>query len=231
MQSLVPLHVLAPRLLVSECLQGQAVRYDGGHKYQPLLAQHLWPHARALPLCPEMLAGLGVPRPPIERRLGPTGEYLALASDGSATATALVPSCQQLARALASERLCGAILKARSPSCGAGSSPLFGANGELRAMGDGVWVQSLRAQLPALLIVDETQLQSARDCLHLLRLAQLASALTERQLSAEWRRTLRAANPLHDGPDLGLAKVAEQVGRESAALDYLTALPVRSTAD
>lgn len=50
---------------VSACLVGETVRYDGGHKFHALIADHLTLHARLAPFCPELKAGLGVPRPPV----------------------------------------------------------------------------------------------------------------------------------------------------------------------
>lgn len=225
MSALPPLAAPKPVVLVSQCLQGQAVRYDGGHKDQPLLHRYLWPAAQALGICPELDAGLGLPRPPIRRQRGLEGDYLALAETGAPTATQLVPHCQAAASHIAASRPNGALLKARSPSCGYGSSPLFNEQGQLLEVGDGVWVQALQKRLPALPIVDETQLQSARACRQFLGLLRLHWLLTQNALPAPWRAFLQQANPQHAGVELGLAQVADTLGREGAALDYLEALP------
>lgn len=55
------------RILVSACLIGWPVRWDGGAKtaHHPLLAQ--WAEeGRLVPLCPETMAGLATPRPAAE---------------------------------------------------------------------------------------------------------------------------------------------------------------------
>jgi len=55
------------KILISACLLGQPVRYDGKAKavYHPLLL-HWQDEGRLLPLCPEVSGGLPVPRPAAE---------------------------------------------------------------------------------------------------------------------------------------------------------------------
>lgn len=55
------------RILISACLLGRKVRYDGNHKAvsDPRLEQ--WRReGRLVPICPELAAGFGTPRPPAE---------------------------------------------------------------------------------------------------------------------------------------------------------------------
>lgn len=144
---------------VSACLLGNPVRYDGGHKQQAGLAEWLAGWARVIPLCPEVFAGLGTPRPPVQRQQGPDGERLVLADTGTPTAVQLPAACARLIAE--SEQPTGAILKARSPSCGAGTSPLYDLNNEILTVGDGVFVQAIRAIYPHLPIADEATLADA----------------------------------------------------------------------
>src|SRR5690606_4513788 len=51
---------------VSQCLLGEAVRYDGGHKYNHYLTEQLQNIFEYRPVCPEVAIGLGVPRKPID---------------------------------------------------------------------------------------------------------------------------------------------------------------------
>jgi len=101
-------------IIVSACLAGVACRYDGGAKPCPAV-QRLVAEGAALPVCPEQLGGLTTPRLPAEITAGRV-----LRSDGTdLTAAFEHGACQ----ALALTDLVGAhtaILKARSPSCGAG---------------------------------------------------------------------------------------------------------------
>ena len=50
------------RLGVSACLVGQKVRYDGQHKRDAFVTDVLGPFFELVPVCPELEAGLGVPR-------------------------------------------------------------------------------------------------------------------------------------------------------------------------
>lgn len=147
---------LRPTLWVSACLLGNAVRYDGGHKAQAGLAQWLDTWAQVIPLCPEVFAGLGTPRPPIQREQTATGERLVLAQSGEATAVGLANACESLVNQQL--RPAGAILKARSPSCGAGNSPLYNSQNEIVSHSDGVFVQALKCRYSGILIVNEEQL-------------------------------------------------------------------------
>ena len=115
------------RVLVSACLLGERVRYNGGsaESGDALLAKWL-DEGRVVPFCPEVAGGLGVPRPAAEID-GNGGEAVL---DGAASVltrasddvTANFLRGAQLALAAAhtqGARL--AILKDGSPSCGSDS--------------------------------------------------------------------------------------------------------------
>ena len=53
------------KILVSACLLGENCKYNGGNNYNPAVAEYVkgW---EILPVCPEMMAGMGCPRTPIE---------------------------------------------------------------------------------------------------------------------------------------------------------------------
>ncbi len=63
-----------PKILISACLLGQPVRYDG--KGKPLFhpAIDRWrQEGRLVTICPEMAGGMPVPRPPAEIEKGASG--------------------------------------------------------------------------------------------------------------------------------------------------------------
>ena len=47
---------------ISACLLGDEVRYDGGHKRDPFLADTFGRFVEWVPVCPEVECGLGTPR-------------------------------------------------------------------------------------------------------------------------------------------------------------------------
>ena len=107
------------RVLISECLLGAPVRYDGGAK--PSLAverlarclRRRGGEGAVVPVCPEVLGGLACPRPPAER----CGSRVVTA-EGVDVTRAYADGAR---RSLDIARACGAslaILKSKSPSCG-----------------------------------------------------------------------------------------------------------------
>ena len=50
---------------ISSCLLGEEVRYNGGHKHSSLCTSELAQYFEFVNTCPELGAGLGVPRPAI----------------------------------------------------------------------------------------------------------------------------------------------------------------------
>src|SRR5213080_2301917 len=84
------------RLGISACLLGQAVRYDGGHKRDPFLAETLGRFVEWVPVCPEVELGLGVPREPIRLEGDPAAPRLVAAKSRRDLTRAMT----RLARAL-----------------------------------------------------------------------------------------------------------------------------------
>lgn len=101
-----------PVFMVSACLCGQAVRYDGG-KYLSQPVRALVDSGRALPFCPECAAGLPVPRRPMER----VGRRV-LDNRGEDYTRLFKNSAQMALEFCRANGLSAAILKENSPSCG-----------------------------------------------------------------------------------------------------------------
>lgn len=146
------------RIGVSSCLLGEAVRYDGGHKRDPIVRSVLGRFAEWVPVCPELEAGLGVPRPPM--RLVRDGDRVRLVeiASGRDHTRALARITAARVRALRALDLCGYVLKKDSPSCGIARVKLY-ALGRTRRAGVGVFARGLRAALPDLPVIDESQLR------------------------------------------------------------------------
>lgn len=117
--------VQSVKILVSACLLGQAVRYDQSSKMQqhPQLLQ--WQQLGWLvPICPEVSAGLPIPRPPAEISAGKSGDAVLATQAQVITVqqqdvTESFVRGAQLALALAQQHQCRyAILTDGSPSCG-----------------------------------------------------------------------------------------------------------------
>ena len=125
-------------ILVSACLLGVPCRYDGtGTADARVLA--LAKKRHIVPVCPEQLGGLPTPRPSAERN----GTRVLTRDDRDVTA----PFQRGAEETLRLSRLFScriAILKANSPSCGAGWI-YDGSFSRTKIPGDGVMAALLRA--------------------------------------------------------------------------------------
>lgn len=113
------------KLAVSACLLGEPCRYDGGAKGHAAVCA-LAKREGALALCPEGLGGLPIPRLPSEIVGGDGADVLGgrarVVDSAGADVTAAFLLGARRALALCEEAgVREAVLKARSPSCGAGT--------------------------------------------------------------------------------------------------------------
>jgi len=110
-------------VLVSACLAGFATRYDGTDSLNGEIKK-LVLAGRAIPICPEQLAGLTTPRPPVEFERGDgngalRGATRAIAVDtGEDFTENLIKGARETLRIARLYKIGHAILKDGSPSCG-----------------------------------------------------------------------------------------------------------------
>jgi uncharacterized protein YbbK (DUF523 family) len=107
-----------PVVVVSACLLGVRCRYDGNHQRTDAAVAPLG-DVELLPLCPEVLARFGVPRPAITLCRDSRGE-LSRATDarGRDVSQALEAGARLADRFAVQAGAQRALLKERSPSCG-----------------------------------------------------------------------------------------------------------------
>ena len=101
-------------VLVSACLLGQPVRYDGKDKRtrHPVLERWV-AEGRVVALCPEVAGGLAIPRPPAERIEGRV-----ITNTGLDVTSAFERGAERAVALAAELQLTVAVLKEGSPSCG-----------------------------------------------------------------------------------------------------------------
>mgnify|MGYP001038386554 CR=1 FL=1 len=106
---------LAPKLLVSACLLGQPVRYDGKSKGLKELGwlKRLETEGRLVVICPEVAGGLPTPRPAAER----AGERV-ITTTGFDVTEEFQSGAEQALALCQKHNIRFALLKAKSPSCG-----------------------------------------------------------------------------------------------------------------
>ncbi|MDH4765763.1 uncharacterized protein YbbK (DUF523 family) [Pseudomonas oryzihabitans] len=152
------------KILVSRCLLGHRVRYDGGaHGPFDLLA--VWQaQGRIVPLCPEVAGGLPTPRPPAEIPGGQGGAVLdgrlpVVTDSGEDVTRAFVAGATAALELIARHGIRLAVLKARSPSCG-NVENYDGSFSGTRVAGEGVTAAALKRAGVA--VFNETELQEAQ---------------------------------------------------------------------
>ena len=99
-------------ILVSACLLGENCKYNGGNNYSERIERML-EGEEILPVCPEFLAGLGVPRAPMELVDGAPYNI-----NGECLKEKLDKAIDQIKRLAIENGVSLAILKSRSPTCG-----------------------------------------------------------------------------------------------------------------
>ncbi len=145
-----PTAASAPRVLVSACLLGEPVRFDGAGKPCADAVLRDWLMAGwVVGLCPEMAGGLPVPRPAAEIG-GPGGGGAVLAGAASVrtqsgvdVTAAFVRGAQAALACVRAHRIRVAVLKEGSPSCGSSHIHAGRFDGQ-RLAGEGVTAALLR---------------------------------------------------------------------------------------
>ncbi|MBD8685774.1 MULTISPECIES: DUF523 domain-containing protein [unclassified Rhizobium] len=113
------------KILISACLLGHAVRYDGKGKPLAHPAIERWKQeGRLVTICPEMAGGMAVPRPPAEIENGASGldvlegRARVIEITGGDVTSQFIDGAQK-ALAFAKDHGCAyALLIDGSPSCG-----------------------------------------------------------------------------------------------------------------
>ncbi len=153
-----------PRIGITRCILGDEVRYDGGHKRDPFLVSTFGRFVEWVPVCPEVEAGMGTPREPIQliaRHDGvSSGEQLVRlvgVKSREDWTTRMTTFAASRVRELKSEDLAGYVLKKDSPSCGLERVRIY--NGQrVERSGRGLFAEALVSELPNLPIEEEGRL-------------------------------------------------------------------------
>ncbi|MCP4285845.1 MAG: DUF523 domain-containing protein [Gammaproteobacteria bacterium] len=152
-------HSDRPVIAVSRCLLGEPVRYDGQARPVSWIIDILSQHCEFLPVCPELEAGFGVPRPPIRQQQTGNGLAVVLVDDPTEERTEkLEAACASIL--LGIHQVDGLILKARSPSCAVDDTPVFNQAGSESSTGVGLFTRKCLEAWPGIPVIDEQRLES-----------------------------------------------------------------------
>ena len=162
-------------VLVSRCLLGDPVRYDGDANPAEHSALDRWRReGRVIPVCPEVLGGLQTPRPAAEIESGEgidgtdvlAGRAEVRTTSGEDVTGAFVDGAHEALFEALDADVRVAVLKEGSPSCGSGRIYDGTFDGSVRDGGKGVTTALLEAYEISVYSEDEIDLADA----HLRRL-------------------------------------------------------------
>jgi len=155
-------HIEFPKLKlgVSQCLLGEKVRFDGGHKRFNFVVNELQPFVDFISVCPEVGAGLGIPRPPIQlNKSSGNIRIVEIKNKDNDVTDALKAYSNQVVGTFS--ELHGFIVKSKSPSCGLERVNIMNAKGQYEKKGVGIFTKELMERYPNLPIEEEGRLNDA----------------------------------------------------------------------
>ena len=124
------------KVLVSGCLLGENCNYNGGNNYNPRVVEFL-KDKEVISICPEMMAGMGCPRNPIEIVDGVLTDC-----HGKNVDSLIRKSVMEIMERIRDEEIQCAVLQSRSPTCGVNQVYDGTFSGKL-IPGSGVFAKSL----------------------------------------------------------------------------------------
>lgn len=124
------------KVLVSGCLLGENCKYNGGNNYNPRVVEFL-KGKEVISICPEMMAGMGCPRNPIEIVDGVLTDC-----HGKNVDSLIRKSVMEIMERIRDEEIQFAVLQSRSPTCGVNQVYDGTFSGKL-IPGSGVFAKSL----------------------------------------------------------------------------------------
>jgi len=149
------------RLGISSCLLGEEVRWDGGHKRDRFIAEHLSRHVEYVPVCPELEVGMGVPREAV-RLVGDSAvPRMVGIHTGKDWTAGMREYARSRVRQLEALDLSGYVLKKDSPSCGMERVRVHSGKGRPSRKGVGLFARELQIRMPLLPVEEEGRLQDA----------------------------------------------------------------------
>lgn len=134
--------------IISECLIGHNCKYNGGNNRNENVIAFAKEH-NCVFVCPETAGGLPSPRPPAEQQMDHEGRILVRDREGKDVTAGFIIGAEKcfkeamIAAKKAGEPIEGAILKAKSPSCGCEKIYDGTFSGTLKE-GDGIFAAMLK---------------------------------------------------------------------------------------
>jgi uncharacterized protein YbbK (DUF523 family) len=148
-----------PHIGVSQCLLGDPVRYDAASRASSVVINTLARMFELVPVCPEVEAGMSVPRPPVQLT-GSIAEPRMTGRDNPEldVTEQIIEFAQQRLPGL--DHIHGFVFKSRSPSCGLNSTPVFIDGICVIESSRGVFARAVCQHYPDLPVIEDSELDS-----------------------------------------------------------------------
>jgi uncharacterized protein YbbK (DUF523 family) len=143
---------------ISSCLLGNNVRYDGGHKLDVYLRDILGQIVEWVPVCPEVEAGLSVPREPMQLYGDPSAPRLITIGTRTDRTDDLMRLIEKKLPQL-EQGIQGFVFKARSPSCAVRDAPRYSPAEEIVDVRAGLFAEAVIRRFPSMPVEDEERLR------------------------------------------------------------------------
>lgn len=180
-----------PQIGASACLTGQAVRFDGGHKFSHFVNNECMAFFDLHTMCPEVEIGLGIPRPVIQlRNYGDNGDNEIRLVFSKNPEKQLTDTMREYAEKKIDSLplLDGFIFKKDSPSCGPFRVPVVNNQSGMRKRdGIGLFAQAFKNRFPQVPTEDEGRLND---------LGIRENFLERVYAHYRWRQMTASQNPL-----------------------------------
>lgn len=147
------------RILVSACLLGEKVRYDGGHKRDDFVVGSLARFAELIRVCPEVDCGMQVPREPMRLVGDQAAPRLVEVASGIGHTERMLEFARRRCEELASLGVSGYVCKAGSPSSGKERIKVFEESGVGWREGSGLFTAVFMERFPMVPVDDEERLR------------------------------------------------------------------------
>lgn len=148
------------RILVSACLLGEEVRYDGNHKRDAFLVDTLGRFVEFVRVCPESDCGLPIPREPMHLEGTARDNRLVGVKTATDFTAQMVGFTQRRLDELASVDLCGYVCKKDSPSSGMERVKVYPpGGGAAERTGSGIFTRMFMERFPLVPVEEEGRLQ------------------------------------------------------------------------
>lgn len=142
---------------ISQCLLGEEVRFDGGHKHSRLCTQSLGQYFTYVPSCPEVGAKLGIPRKTL-RMVGDDKTQRIVESKNQHIDVTDVLADYSQHRVEELGNLSGYIFMQKSPSCGVFRVKVYADNGYAQNSSAGIFAKAFMERYPLVPVEEEGRL-------------------------------------------------------------------------